>query len=182
MSEGETSATTEPPVDSVPGAGTNPTTTVLEKTTRATDNEPLAGVQPMTDDVEVASSPPVEHQASGSGVNGELETTGGDSATSSPDCADRAAGALTGEMASAATETSGGRPLGPGPFSMDDFDTGVTLGTGSFGRVRIATHRETQTPWAIKILKKAEIIRMQQVCRKCILLPPVCAPVTQPTT
>lgn len=54
-------------------------------------------------------------------------------------------------------------PLGPGPFGMDDFDTGVTLGTGSFGRVRIATHKGTQTPWAIKMLKKAEIIRMQQV-------------------
>lgn len=54
-------------------------------------------------------------------------------------------------------------PLGPGPFSMDDFDAGVTLGTGSFGRVRFTTHRATQTPWAIKILKKAEIIRMQQV-------------------
>lgn len=54
-------------------------------------------------------------------------------------------------------------PLGPGPFSMDDFETGVTLGTGSFGRVRIATHKTTQTPWAIKILKKIEIIRMQQV-------------------
>lgn len=54
-------------------------------------------------------------------------------------------------------------PLGPGPFSLDDFDMGVTLGTGSFGRVRIAMHRGTQTPWAIKMLKKAEILRMQQV-------------------
>lgn len=180
MSEGETSATTEIPVDSVPSAGTDPANKVIEQTTRATENEPLAGVQPMTDDVEVASSSYVEHQASGSGVNGESETTGGDSATSSPNCEDRVTGAPTGEMASAATETSSGRPLGAGPFSMDDFDTGVTLGTGSFGRVRIATHRETQTPWAIKILKKAEIIRMQQVCRECILLPPVRAPVAYP--
>lgn len=55
------------------------------------------------------------------------------------------------------------QPLGPGPFSLDDFDLGATLGTGSFGRVRIAIHNTTQTPWAIKILKKAEIMRMQQV-------------------
>lgn len=54
-------------------------------------------------------------------------------------------------------------PLGPGPFSLDDFELGVTLGTGSFGRVRFAMHNTTQTPWAIKILKKAEIVRMQQV-------------------
>ncbi|GAB9463420.1 hypothetical protein Gpo141_00000882 [Globisporangium polare] len=43
------------------------------------------------------------------------------------------------------------------------FDMGVTLGTGSFGRVRFATHKATTTYWAIKILKKAEIIRLQQV-------------------
>lgn len=54
-------------------------------------------------------------------------------------------------------------PLGPGPFSLDDFVVGETLGTGSFGRVRIALHNTTQTPWAIKTLKKAEIVRMQQV-------------------
>ncbi|CAH0480886.1 unnamed protein product [Peronospora belbahrii] len=49
--------------------------------------------------------------------------------------------------------------------SLDNtqFKMGVTLGTGSFGRVRFATHKATNTYWAIKILKKAEIIRMQQV-------------------
>lgn len=29
----------------------------------------------------------------------------------------------------------------PTPLSLSDFDVGVTLGTGSFGRVRFATHR-----------------------------------------
>ena len=60
--------------------------------------------------------------------------------------------------------------------SLDDFEVGVTLGTGSFGRVRFATHKvwmqvflsncyiqETTTQWAIKILKKSEVIRLQQV-------------------
>ena len=54
-------------------------------------------------------------------------------------------------------------PLGTGPFSLGDFEVGVTLGTGSFGRVRFCTHKAKKTHWAIKILKKAEIIRMQQV-------------------
>jgi hypothetical protein len=31
----------------------------------------------------------------------------------------------------------------PTPLSLDDFDVGVTLGTGSFGRVRFATHKVT---------------------------------------
>ncbi len=51
----------------------------------------------------------------------------------------------------------------PTPLSLTDFDLGVTLGTGSFGRVRFATHRGTGSFWAIKMLKKAEVIRLQQV-------------------
>jgi len=51
----------------------------------------------------------------------------------------------------------------PTPISLNDFDVGVTLGTGSFGRVRFATHKSTSSFWAIKMLKKAEVIRLQQV-------------------
>ncbi len=29
----------------------------------------------------------------------------------------------------------------PTPINLSDFDVGVTLGTGSFGRVRFATHK-----------------------------------------
>lgn len=50
-----------------------------------------------------------------------------------------------------------------GPITLDQFDLGVTLGTGSFGRVRFATHKPTAGHWAIKMLKKAEVIRLQQV-------------------
>jgi len=47
--------------------------------------------------------------------------------------------------------------------SILDFDVGVTLGTGSFGRVRFATHKKTNRHFAIKMLKKAEVIRFQQI-------------------
>jgi serine/threonine protein kinase len=46
---------------------------------------------------------------------------------------------------------------------LDDFTLGVTLGTGSFGRVRLATKTADNTVWAIKMLKKSEVIRLQQV-------------------
>lgn len=46
---------------------------------------------------------------------------------------------------------------------LDDFEIGVTLGTGSFGRVRFVTHKESNTHWAIKILKKSEVMRLAQV-------------------
>lgn len=51
----------------------------------------------------------------------------------------------------------------PSSLSIADFDVGATLGTGSFGRVRFVTHKATGSFWAIKMLKKAEVIRLQQV-------------------
>ena len=47
--------------------------------------------------------------------------------------------------------------------TLADFEVGVTLGTGSFGRVRLATHKANQSIWAIKMLKKVEVVRLQQV-------------------
>lgn len=51
----------------------------------------------------------------------------------------------------------------PSPLKLADFEQGVTLGTGSFGRVTFVTHKATNTHWAMKKLKKAEVIRLQQV-------------------
>mmetsp|Transcript_23359 Transcript_23359/g.69975 ORF Transcript_23359/g.69975 Transcript_23359/m.69975 type:complete len:310 (+) Transcript_23359:1-930(+) len=42
--------------------------------------------------------------------------------------------------------------------SIDDFVVATTLGKGSFGRVRLAKHKESSTLWALKILKKKEIL------------------------
>jgi len=40
---------------------------------------------------------------------------------------------------------------------------GVTLGTGSFGRVRFATHIVTQQHFAVKMLRKSDVIKFKQV-------------------
>ena len=47
--------------------------------------------------------------------------------------------------------------------SIEDFDVGVTLGTGSFGRVRFATHNGTSQHYAIKMLRKSDVIKFNQV-------------------
>ncbi|KAI9913449.1 hypothetical protein PsorP6_005445 [Peronosclerospora sorghi] len=52
------------------------------------------------------------------------------------------------------------------PLDGTQFDMGVTLRTGSFGRVRFATHKISGPPTPsgrLKFLKKSEIIRLQQV-------------------
>ena len=51
----------------------------------------------------------------------------------------------------------------PKKLKLSDFDLGQTLGTGSFGRVRLAKSKTTHKYHAIKVLKKAEIIKLKQV-------------------
>jgi protein kinase A len=46
---------------------------------------------------------------------------------------------------------------------LSDFDILQTVGTGSFGRVRIARNKESGDYVALKILKKSEILRLKQV-------------------
>ena len=49
--------------------------------------------------------------------------------------------------------------------SIKEFDLRVTVGTGSFGRVRVVKIHGSQDriPFALKILKKSEVLRMKQV-------------------
>jgi protein kinase A len=56
--------------------------------------------------------------------------------------------------------------------SLNDYDLTTTLGTGnfndfdilgSFGRVRLARNKKTGEFFAMKILKKADIIKLKQV-------------------
>ncbi|CAD8100205.1 unnamed protein product [Paramecium sonneborni] len=46
---------------------------------------------------------------------------------------------------------------------LQDFEILQTLGTGSFGRVRLAKQKSNQKPVALKMLKKCEILRLKQV-------------------
>ena len=54
-----------------------------------------------------------------------------------------------------------------GKFVLNDFKFLSTLGTGTFGRVRLVKHRldlkDGGEPLALKCLKKSEIIRLKQI-------------------
>jgi len=53
--------------------------------------------------------------------------------------------------------------LGGTALSVGDFNMGKTLGTGAFGRVRFVTYKPNGQHYALKMLKKAAIIKMKQV-------------------
>ncbi|OAX78792.1 AGC/PKA protein kinase [Emergomyces africanus] len=50
-----------------------------------------------------------------------------------------------------------------GKYSLEDFTLQRTLGTGSFGRVHLVQSRHNQRFYAIKVLKKAQVVKMKQV-------------------
>ncbi|CAO3695307.1 unnamed protein product [Rhizopus stolonifer] len=48
-------------------------------------------------------------------------------------------------------------------LKLDDFNISRTLGTGSFGRVHLIQSKVNSRFYAIKVLKKQEVIRLKQV-------------------
>lgn len=50
-----------------------------------------------------------------------------------------------------------------GKYSLNDFHIMRTLGTGSFGRVHLVRSVHNNRYYAIKVLKKAQVVRMKQV-------------------
>lgn len=47
--------------------------------------------------------------------------------------------------------------------NISDFEILQTVGTGTFGRVRLCKHKKTNKIYVLKILKKGEIVRLKQV-------------------
>ncbi|KAF2426598.1 Pkinase-domain-containing protein [Tothia fuscella] len=50
-----------------------------------------------------------------------------------------------------------------GKYTLTDFTIQRTLGTGSFGRVHLVQSKHNQRYYAIKVLKKAQVVKMKQV-------------------
>jgi protein kinase A len=50
-----------------------------------------------------------------------------------------------------------------GKYTLSDFDIQRTLGTGSFGRVHLVQSRHNQRYYAVKVLKKQQVVKMKQV-------------------
>jgi serine/threonine protein kinase len=48
-------------------------------------------------------------------------------------------------------------------FALRDLQLLETVGTGTFGRVRVVVHRSSGATYALKILKKSEILRLKQL-------------------
>jgi len=50
-----------------------------------------------------------------------------------------------------------------GKYTLTDFQISRTLGTGSFGRVHLVQSKHNQRFYAVKVLKKQQVVKMKQV-------------------
>lgn len=50
-----------------------------------------------------------------------------------------------------------------GKYTLTDFTMQRTLGTGSFGRVHLVQSKHNQRFYAVKVLKKAQVVKMKQI-------------------
>jgi len=49
-------------------------------------------------------------------------------------------------------------------YKLSDLELKSTLGTGTFGRVVLARHKQTRQYFALKVLTISEVIRLKQIC------------------
>ncbi|KAH0536876.1 cAMP-dependent protein kinase catalytic subunit [Glutinoglossum americanum] len=60
-------------------------------------------------------------------------------------------------------QDKGGVRQTKGKYALNDFAIQRTLGTGSFGRVHLVQSRHNQRFYAVKVLKKQQVVKMKQV-------------------
>ncbi|KAK0525036.1 cAMP-dependent protein kinase catalytic subunit [Tilletia horrida] len=91
------------------------------------------------------------------GVSAALPTPGSVGVASPAGAAAGTAAGASAGVTAAATRKLSGR------YALSDFQVQRTLGTGSFGRVHLVRSRHNSRFYAIKVLKKEQVVRMKQV-------------------
>ncbi|KAI9885513.1 MAG: cAMP-dependent protein kinase catalytic subunit [Watsoniomyces obsoletus] len=74
-----------------------------------------------------------------------------------------ATNAMSGGMGSAGQPGKPVPRVTKGKYQLHDFSIQRTLGTGSFGRVHLVQSRHNQRFYAVKVLKKQQVVKMKQV-------------------
>ncbi|KAL6241367.1 cAMP-dependent protein kinase catalytic subunit [Rhinocladiella similis] len=70
---------------------------------------------------------------------------------------------LVSPPASGVVDGKGATRQTKGKYTLTDFEMKRTLGTGSFGRVHLVQSKHNTRFYAIKVLKKAQVVKMKQI-------------------
>jgi protein kinase A len=135
----------------------------------AGEQKPMAeevAQQKQTSAAASGNTPSTEHHGVMSSINNLIHTSHHDS--SHHNTASTTAGA-TASLGGSHTHHVQQTPQQPqvrqtkGKYTLADFELQRTLGTGSFGRVHLVKSNHNQRFYAVKVLKKAQVVKMKQV-------------------
>ena len=112
----------------------------------ATNTSDLSKVGSNAQQAPVTSAPdPISKVASNGEVKGDMNT------------------ANLSNPAGGAVESKNQPRQTKGKYTLTDFKIERTLGTGSFGRVHLVQSKHNQRYYAVKVLKKAQVVKMKQI-------------------
>lgn len=114
-----------------------------------TPSSPVSSRTAASNAISQATTAPV---TSAPDPNAKASETNGDMNTAS--LASPAAGTVDGKGAARQTK---------GKYTLTDFTMQRTLGTGSFGRVHLVQSKHNQRFYAVKVLKKQQVVKMKQI-------------------
>ena len=96
----------------------------------------------------------------------QATTTNGTGTSAPPQTSSAPPQQMAGDGNSAASHGAPATPVirtTKGKYTLTDFTIQRTLGTGSFGRVHLVQSKHNQRFYAVKVLKKQQVIKMKQV-------------------
>jgi protein kinase A len=112
----------------------------------------------------LSSSPPQTQPQNVASISNLIHSDNANAAPNDP--MDRSAAPNGGAVAPGQADGAKG-PLTPrvtkGKYTLGDFNVQRTLGTGSFGRVHLVQSKHNQRFYAVKVLKKGQVVKMKQV-------------------
>lgn len=149
-----------------PGKTENPTTVGEQPTMQR-----VAQPQPSNQGTYAQSPSPAAEQQNLPTINNIINPPQNDGAghsTTTPMTSNATSGGSNGAMTE--SQTPAAQPAQPtqvrqtkGKYSLGDFEILRTLGTGSFGRVHLVQSKHNQRFYAVKVLKKTQVVKMKQV-------------------
>ncbi|KAK3110823.1 cAMP-dependent protein kinase catalytic subunit [Teratosphaeriaceae sp. CCFEE 6253] len=159
----DTSSTTSSAPASKASAAIPPSSTPSQMTV---GGQQMQGVNASANTQNVPSISNLIHQPNyGTPSNTSSSNNGADSGYGSSDHSSSGGGVPTLNLPSS---QKGGATPNPvretkGKYTLTDFAISRTLGTGSFGRVHLVQSKHNQRFYAVKVLKKQQVVKMKQV-------------------
>ena len=149
-----------------------------KKTKEATEDKPSSGYQPISykeshkkDTLSPVSSKTGATDSSNAQSTSTAATT---TVTSTPDPTSKTTSNGASKMgetnvanlsnpAGGSVESKANARQTKGKYTLTDFAMQRTLGTGSFGRVHLVQSKHNQRYYAVKVLKKQQVVKMKQI-------------------